>query len=257
MRLTQGKPAGIDAQYSGLAKVYDRVLGNALFPVIRRSFERAIGEYRITFHSAADIGCGTGTFLQYLRSCNVPVFGVDRSPEMLRIAAEKNRDHGVKLLQQDITQFKLPTPVDLITCNYDTMNYMLSIAGLKQVLLRCHANLTERGYLIFDMIAGVQNGHGLRRNVITTKMPGVLSKWIAVWNPDKRVSMVNLHIVFKNKTGDYRRMHEVHLQRWYPVSTMDTLLAKSGFHLRGIHDVETFSPATNRTFWVKYIAKKV
>src|SRR5918996_4775459 len=73
--------------YSALAPIYDRLVGNVLFPIIRESFERCVGDYGIRFHSAADIGCGTGAFVQYLRRFRMPLIGVDSAPRMLRIAA--------------------------------------------------------------------------------------------------------------------------------------------------------------------------
>jgi len=40
---------------------------------------------------AADVACGTGTFVRYLCECGVPVVcGVDRSPETLEVAIRKN-----------------------------------------------------------------------------------------------------------------------------------------------------------------------
>src|SRR5439155_12641237 len=88
--------------YSVLAAIYDRVVGDASFPNIRASFEAARRLYRLTFASAADIGCGTVTFARYLTGYGVPVFGVDGSAAMLRIAANKNRGRNVKLLHQDL-----------------------------------------------------------------------------------------------------------------------------------------------------------
>jgi ubiquinone/menaquinone biosynthesis C-methylase UbiE len=73
--------------YSQLASAYDATLGIANFIATRAAFERLVERYDIVFHSAADVGCGSGLFACYLNQCwNVPVFGVDRSPEMLAVA---------------------------------------------------------------------------------------------------------------------------------------------------------------------------
>src|SRR6516162_2607208 len=76
--------------YSGLAPVYDSALGIANFAGTRAAFELLVRRYGISFHSASDVGCGTGLFACYLnRRWRVPVFGIDRSPEMLRVAARR------------------------------------------------------------------------------------------------------------------------------------------------------------------------
>ena len=108
--------------YSQLAPAYDSALGIPNFIGTRAAFERLVRRYDIRFRSAADIGCGTGLFACYLSQCwGVPVFGVDRSPEMLAVATRNCTSSNVCLLQQDIRCLRLPCPVDLITANFDTM----------------------------------------------------------------------------------------------------------------------------------------
>src|ERR1700756_2320922 len=89
--------------YSRIAAVYDRSVGVSFFLRARRAFETLVLRYGIRFCSAADIGCGTGLFACYLNRCwGVPVYAVDRSPEMLSQAQCNCPESGVCLLQQDI-----------------------------------------------------------------------------------------------------------------------------------------------------------
>jgi SAM-dependent methyltransferase len=245
-----------DIPYKGLAWIYDRVLGDAMFPLIRRTFEQAVEKYHIRFASAADIGCGTGTFLRYLSRKNVQLFGVDRSPDMLRIAEEKNRGTGVIFLQQDLTQLHLPQPVDLITCNCDTLNYILSAQSLRQVIARCHSNLRTAGYFLYDIIVGSNDGVGWRTTVQKIRMPNLVSHWVVSWNPQQNLSIVRMDHLLMSKYGGYRRFAEIHKQRWYPFPQMNSLLHAGRFKVRGIHDARTFLPATETTSWAKYVAQK-
>ena len=84
--------------YRGFATLYDALLGDAMFPSVRRNFEWLVRRYGIRFHSAADVACGTGTFVRYLRQWGVPLFGVDRAIAMLRIAMQKNRGQWCEVL---------------------------------------------------------------------------------------------------------------------------------------------------------------
>src|SRR4030095_8338141 len=102
--------------YSELAPRYDTALGISNFIGTRAAFEALVRRYGIQFRSAADVGCGTGLFACYLSRCwGVPVFAVDRSPEMLRVAVRNCPDLNVCFLQQDIRCLRLPCVVDLIT----------------------------------------------------------------------------------------------------------------------------------------------
>src|SRR5262249_20750735 len=105
--------------YKGFAHFYDRIMGGAVAPVIKQTFERSRGRYSIRFVSAADIGCGSGTFLLPLAQFCYRLYGVDRSAEMLTLARRKTAGAGVRLLHQDLRGLKLPARVDLITCNFD------------------------------------------------------------------------------------------------------------------------------------------
>src|SRR3972149_4048139 len=108
--------------YSRLARAYDAALGITNYLGTRRAFEYLVRHYGIRFSSAADIGCGTGLFACYLSGCwGVPVFGVDRSAEMLAVAACNCPNPNVLFMRQDIRCLRLPCPVDLITANFDTM----------------------------------------------------------------------------------------------------------------------------------------
>src|SRR5262249_49582739 len=112
--------ATIALPYSRLATEYDATIGAPFFRETRDRFERLVQKYGLSFRSAADIGCGTGLFARYLqRSRKIPVFAVDLSESMLRMASKNCRETDVKLLRQDMRYLTLPEPVDLIMANFD------------------------------------------------------------------------------------------------------------------------------------------
>src|SRR5215470_4397951 len=139
--------------YALLARHYDDALGRQNFCRTRRAFEHIVRKMDLHFSSAADIGCGTGLFALYLsQRWRVPVFGVDASPDMLRIARETCPGGTVCLLQQDIRQLRLPRPVDLITANFDTVNHLLCMSDLRKAFDRVARNLNPGGHFFFDAI---------------------------------------------------------------------------------------------------------
>jgi SAM-dependent methyltransferase len=80
------------------------------------------------------------------------VFAIDRSPDMLQVAARNCRDAPVSLLRQDIRQLHLPRRVDLVTANFDTVNHLLHPADLLSLFKRVHAALNDGGHFVFDFI---------------------------------------------------------------------------------------------------------
>ncbi len=246
--------SGTVEPYSTLAELYDRVVGNAFFNQIRSSFEIAVRRYRVHFRSAADIGCGTGTFAAYLSRFGIPVFAVDGSPAMLAIAARKNRGRYIQFLQQDLRQLRLPHPVDLITCNHDTLNYLLRLSELTKVVERCRENLSPNGHFIFDLIVRRFDASRSHHAVQHIVFPDVRAIWRSYWEPRAGLSIVKMTFSLR-RNGSCSLTSEVHVQRWYSLSSLKAILLASGFRLRGIHDAEDMRPITRMTSWVRFVAQ--
>jgi SAM-dependent methyltransferase len=248
------RSGGTYPPYTGFATVYDQIMGRSWFSTIQRSFDWVVKEYDIRFRSAADIGCGTGAFLEHLTRRATPTYGVDCSPAMLAVAAGKELGPTTRLIHQDIRALRLPERVDLITCNFDTLNYILSIRDLFRVLRRCHANLRENGHMVFDMITPLPSTQRGRTVIQRFMLPDVASTWVMSWSPKKRSSVVRMRYIFRGRLNGLLPISEVHIQRWYPFPAIRRLLRIAGFRLRGAHDMETLHAVTSQTFWAKFVA---
>src|SRR5262245_16153553 len=102
----------IKRPYSELAADYGQTIGWPAFRQTRRAFETLARRYGLRFRSAADLGCGTGLFARYLSErYPAPVWAVDISPEMLRVAESNCFGANVRLLRQDIRCLRLPERV--------------------------------------------------------------------------------------------------------------------------------------------------
>ena len=100
-----------------------------------------------------DLACGEGTFAVELARRGYRVTGVDLSPEMLELAREKAREAGVtvEFLQQDMRSLDLPWRFDLVTCWYDSLNYLLEHEDLLKTFANVAEVLNPDGLFIFDM----------------------------------------------------------------------------------------------------------
>jgi SAM-dependent methyltransferase len=186
----------------------------------------------LVFQTTADVACGTGTFIRYLRELGVPVvYGVDRSPEMLRVAIAKNQGTGTRFLLQDFATLQLPQPVALITCHFDSLYYLLTSDDLLQALRRFHANMNPGGYIIFDMITARPPWSAPRPRVERLTGSGVSVERVTRW--DSRRDLQTAH-VFISRNGHSSR--ELHVQRGYPVTVVVGFLVQAGFTLLGVHD---------------------
>jgi SAM-dependent methyltransferase len=235
--------------YKGFAHFYDRIMGGAVAPVIKQTFERSRGRYGIRFASAADIGCGSGTFLLHLAKFCYRLYGVDRSAEMLAMARRNTAGTGIRLLRQDLRGLQLPTRVDLITCNFDTLNYLLRIEGLQMAMERARDNLRDGGHFAFDVITGAGEEGRARDFVQRIRLPDATALWRLRTDGNRRMSWVDMHW----SSGGARPWREVHVQRWHSLPRLCALLNRCGLSIRGIHDVVSFAPASSQTWWAHFV----
>lgn len=100
-----------------------------------------------------DLACGEGTFAVLMAQQSLKVTGVDVSPEMLRFAREKAEEAGVELrfIEQDMRALSLPEKFDLVTCWYDSLNYLLEWEELAQTFADVARVLKPGGLFVFDM----------------------------------------------------------------------------------------------------------
>lgn len=132
--------------YGGFARFYDRIMGDRT-PEIDR-VAGYIGTHLPGAATVLELGCGTGALLAGLAT-NYAVTGVDRSPEMLSVAARAVP--GAPLLQADITAVTVPSRFDVVICMFDTLNHVVTVDGWLAVFQRAHEHLADGGLFIFDV----------------------------------------------------------------------------------------------------------
>jgi SAM-dependent methyltransferase len=111
-----------------------------------------------------DLACGTGAAALAFAAAGCCVVGVDRAPAMLDIARSKARDRGLEaaFIQKDIRH--LPNhdlqqaapliqqaPFDLVTCFFDSLNYLIEDDDLVWVCQGVSRLLRPDGHFIFDL----------------------------------------------------------------------------------------------------------
>ena len=240
--------------YSAIAETYDAAVGIADFIRIRRAFETLVTRYGIQFGSAVDVGCGTGLFACYLSQCwSVPVFAVDRSPEMIRVASRNCRNSNIRFLQQDFRRLCLPCPVDLATANTYTINHLMNEAEMDLAFQQICANLKPGGHLIFDLLTHCQPFRSSHTYVRRVRVFNRELMHRIRWDPSRRLlSIVILHRTQKPAPAAI----EKYVGRGYSPLEVGKRLRNAGFRIRGIHDATTLRVAGACPARVIMVARK-
>jgi SAM-dependent methyltransferase len=159
--------------YNWLALHYDRFFERWRSPIDAQR-RHVLGRILPRVGSACDLACGTGTTAVALAREGIRVFAVDLSPVMCRLVREKARRARlpVRVIHADMRDFRLPEPVDLITCEYDAINHVPQKTDLRRVARAAARALEPGGYFYFD----VNNLLGFKRywsQVFWSEQPGV------------------------------------------------------------------------------------
>jgi SAM-dependent methyltransferase len=137
---------GAVTDYDRFARFYDRIMGDRTAEVER--IRTYISTHLPAARSLLELGCGTGALLSGL-AADLSVAGIDRSPEMLSVAARTVP--GARLVQADITAFTLPARFDVVMCMFDTLNHVTTVDGWRSLFRCAHEHLSDGGLFIFDV----------------------------------------------------------------------------------------------------------
>lgn len=207
-----------------------------------------LGEHGITQARVLDLACGTGILAISLASQGHIVRGMDISPAMVALAKSKSVGiPNVSFEVQDMIEFAVPGKFDLITCTFDSLNYVLNGDGIRAMFSRVARSLTKSGLFVFDSNTSqhyTNVGKGSRK----IELGG--HSLVHTWSYDSMKKEAT--IVFEFADGS----REIHRQRPYDLSQLTPILADVG--LRAVQawsdfDRNPYSAQSPRLFCVAQI----
>lgn len=142
----------VDSPYRLLALYYDRLL-EPHRRWMADARQKILGRILLRTSAACDLACGTGTTAVELARRGIRMYAVDVSPDMCRLARQKARkeDIPVEVLHADMRSFRLPGSVDLVTCEFDSLNHVPRKSDLARVARAVARALRPGGYFFFDL----------------------------------------------------------------------------------------------------------
>jgi SAM-dependent methyltransferase len=226
-----------------------------------------------------DLACGTGEAALAFAQVGCDVVGVDRSAAMLAIAQGKARDAGydIVFVESDIRELKIEnaklkidtsvepshfqfsifnSQYDLVTCFYDSLNYLTEDGDLDRVFRGVAGQLRPGGHLIFDVNTVAEYTTWDERDRVTYDGDGCMVYNKLSYDADARLARGRI-VWFVREIDRWWRGEETHVERAWGDGEVRAALMGSGLGLVGRWDSQGSEvPDGGTAPRVVYVARK-
>lgn len=220
------------AIYKEFAYLYNKGWYGKFSLSIAKIFPSLLNDLGITPTSLLDIACGIGDFAIEMAKKGIETIGVDFSRQMIDLAIEKaaQKNVSVQWLVQDITKLNLGKKVEVVTCWFDSLNYILEWSDLRKVFQHVYHSLTPGGYFLFDM--NTRFGLINHWNKYPCYVPQNNHHVVEIHEPsfDYEENIASIKVTGFIKEGHlWRRVTEIHREKAYPLHAIRKAFEEAGF----------------------------
>jgi len=204
-----------------------------------------------------DIACGEGTYAVAMAKKGFRVTGVDRSPQMLEFAKERAERENVEVefLLQDMRSLPFEERFDLVTCWFDSLNYLLELEDLTKTFTGVYQALRKTGLFIFDMntIYGLAVDWRRHHCYVQQDTSELFEIHFPSYDPEKNIAIMKIAGFVKEGDG-WTRMDEVHKERGYILEDIRQCLQTVGFEelacWGSLEEMSELRPNSGRVWFV-------
>ena len=217
-----------------------------IWPFVAETVTRRVKHAR----SWLDLCCGTGALLARVCQAGYEAVGLDRSPHQLKYA--RQNAPAAKLVRAEASRFSLGRKFDVITCMFDSLNYLTRKKDLLCALRSARRHLAPAGCFVFD----VNTFEGLQDvwcRTWATHRPNRTLILASSFNPKNALGHT-LITGFLRQGKLYRKFQEDHIERGYRTAEVDDLLARAGFSSNK-YDGRDFRRTRKRSPRVYYVCR--
>jgi ubiquinone/menaquinone biosynthesis C-methylase UbiE len=268
--------------YHDYAPFYDGS-GQLRFAVLMGQYlSELLERHPVAGQRALDVACGTGTLALLLADDGWDVTGLDSSAAMLDQADAKAESMAicgsVTFVQGDMRALPTnderlvtkaqqshidtlsplvlrPSSFNLVTCVYDSLNYLLDERELAACFEGMARVLAPGGLLVADMNTRsfLEYDWGTCEVI---EQAGLVQVSQTYFDPTAECSTMVLSCFAGDDQHGYMRFDETHVERAYAPEIVEHLIRSAGLELEALYDCFTFQPIAERTQRFAWVARK-
>lgn len=242
--------------YNKFAKIYDQLMNDFDYEEWFNYIEEIFKKYDKNPKEVLEMACGTGSLSYYFAEDMYKLTAFDLSEEMLAQAYDKlGRYKNVKILKQNMIDFKFNKKFDSVISICDSINYLLDERDLASTFKNVYNHLEDEGIFIFDINSFYKIESVLGNNTFIEDREDIFYSWENFY--DENSNICDFYLTFFLKEGEsYKRFDENHRERAYKVDEILKALEIAGF--KTIHNYEcfTFNSPQDTSERINFVAVK-
>ena len=243
------------SSYQDFASLYDALTFDVRYDSMADFIVAQLKQHAIKDGLVLDLACGTGTLTLALAARGYDMLGADASEDMLAEARKKPGSEKILFLNQSMENFELYGTVNAIVCALDSINYLTTPEALARTFALCANYLNPGGILIFDVNSEYKFQQLLGQQTYCYETDSVFYVWDNDYDPEKRLCKLYLTFFCEEEPELYRRIDEVHTQRFYTDNEIQTALKQVGLTLLARHDDYTTALPKETSQRIVYVAE--
>jgi SAM-dependent methyltransferase len=241
--------------YTDFAYIYDELI-NEDYTNWANYIETIFLRYGNGINLVLDLACGTGSITTLLAKKGYDMIGIDKSPDMLAVAAQKKGSLPICYTCQDMTDFELYGTVDAIICTLDSINYITDTEQLKKTFALVKNYLNPKGLFIFDINSKHKIAKVLGNNTFIFDQGNIFYTWENVYHQKTKICTYKLTFFIKNGAKYYRK-DELQRQRAYSQNQITRMLDQANLTVLGCFDGLTFNPPSQTSGRLMFVCKNI
>lgn len=221
----------LNKSYKEFSQIYDLLMDDIDYGKWTSFIINKINNSRKILEAA----CGTGSITRLLAEKDYRVTAFDLSQDMLMRAYEKlGRSPGVKLLNMNMTDFKIDDKFDAAICCCDGINYITDNEVL-QFFTNVYNHLNDDSKFIFDMSSEYKYDTMFNDTYVYDDGE-IFYVWENVMDEQDNTVSMEINFFIKDLSDKYTRINEIQTQYIHKAEIIEKLLKKAGFAKIEIYD---------------------
>lgn len=242
--------------YREFAEIYDELMNDIDYESWFNYIKEIYKKNDIKPNTVLEMACGTGSLTKFLCNERYDVTCFDLSEEMLSIAYDKlKRFNNVKILNQNMIDFKLNRTFDSIISICDSINYIVNNEDLVDTFKNVYNHLNDDGVFIFDINSYYKLTEIIGNNIFIEDNNKIYYSWQNYFDENENLCYFDLTFFIK-KNDSYIRFDEEHIERAYTIEEIVNALKTSGFSDVKLFEAFTFNSPVNKTERINFVAFK-